>query len=149
MKVLRVFGNYNPSGIEIYPGYYALAGCILTDMTVEEAIAKIIYGKDVSPELKPRKKRSKVSDICAAYRGGVTDYGELARRFSVDKRYVWQSLIDKGVVKHNDFPDKLDALMEREPNLSQKQIAGRLGCGLSTVSRLLRLWYKKRGIGYF
>ena len=148
-KVLRVWGNHNPAGITFNPGYYALAACLLSDMSVEEAIAKIILGKDVSEEFRPQKKTNKRAEICNAYLQGVTDYQELADMFDTDKRYVWMALTDKGVVKKKDHFFKLSDLMEHEPQLSQKEVAQRLGCGLSTVSRLMRKWYKQQGMGYF
>ncbi len=40
MKILRTFGNYNPAGITVNPGYYALAASILTNMSVEESLQK-------------------------------------------------------------------------------------------------------------
>ena len=148
-KVSRVWGSYNPAGLVFNPGYYALLACLLSNMSVEEAIAKIMLGKEVSEEYKPQKKTSKRSEICKAYQEGMTDYQELADRFGCSKRYVWLALTDNGIVKKNDYYFRLSDLMEHEPHLSQKEIAGRLGCGLSTVSRLMRQWYKQRGIGYF
>lgn len=41
MKVLRVFGNYNPSGIVINEGWIALAACVYGDITVEEALRRV------------------------------------------------------------------------------------------------------------
>ena len=38
MKILRAFGNYNPAGIVINEGWFALAAAIVGDMTVEEAL---------------------------------------------------------------------------------------------------------------
>ena len=148
MRVLRVWGNHNPSGIVINPGYYALAACLLCDMSVEEAIAKIMYGQDVGPELKPHKKPSKRSEICKAYKEGMRDYQELAERFDCSKRYVWLALTIKGVVKKNDYYFKICDIMEHEPDTPQKEIALRLGCGLSTVSRLAKRWYREHGIGF-
>ncbi len=149
METLQLWVSNNPSGVEIYPGYYALAACLVLDMTVEEAVAKIVYGKKVSREFKPRRKPSKRADICRAYQEGVTDYQELAERFHCSKGYVWLSLIEKGVVKQKDFGDKVGDLMENEPHLTTTQVAARLGCGVSTAARLIRQWYKQHNIGYF
>ena len=41
MKILRAFGNYNPSGIVINDGWIALAAAIIGDLTVEEALRKV------------------------------------------------------------------------------------------------------------
>ena len=41
MKVLRVWGNSNPSGIVINEGWFALAAAIIGDLTVEEALRKV------------------------------------------------------------------------------------------------------------
>ena len=41
MKALRVFGNYNPAGIVINEGWFALAACIIGDLTVEEALRRV------------------------------------------------------------------------------------------------------------
>lgn len=41
MKILRAFGNYNPSGIVINDGWFALAAAIIGDLTVEEALRKV------------------------------------------------------------------------------------------------------------
>ena len=41
MKILRAFGNYNPSGIVINDGWFALAAAIIGNLTVEEALRKV------------------------------------------------------------------------------------------------------------
>lgn len=54
MKALRVFGNYNPSGIVINEGWIALAACVYGDLSVEWALHVVCgmgYGGD------NRKKR--------------------------------------------------------------------------------------------
>ncbi len=149
MKILRVFGNSNPSGITIYPGYYALVGCILLNMTVEEAIAKIIYGVEVSAELKPRKRASKRSEICKAYKQGVKDYEELAARFNCSRAYVWDALTRRGLVEKAFYYEKFNDLIEREPQLTTKEVAEKIGCGMSTANRLMNQYYRERRIGYF
>lgn len=148
MKILRAFGNYNASGIVINPGYYALAACLLCNMSVEEAIAKIILGKEVSHEFKPRKKTNKKAEICKAYKNG-TGYPELTERFRCSKRYVWQALVDSGTKPRNDYIEKIRELMKYEPQLTQKEVALRVGCGISTASRLMNRVFKENGVGYF
>lgn len=148
MKVMQKFGNYNPSGITIYPGWYALAACLICNMTVEESIAIIVYGQESNAEVKPRKKPNKRAEICKAYRQGVKDYQKLANRFGCSKRYVWLSLTKKGVVQKKDFYFKFCDLMEHEPSLTQKEVAKKLGCGLSSVSRFMRRWSEQNKIGY-
>lgn len=149
MKILRAFGNSNPSGVTIYPGYYALVGCILLNMTVEEAIAKIIYGVDVSAELKPHKGPSKRSEICKAYKQGIKDYAELARRFNCSRAYVWEALTKKGLVEKAFYYERFNDLIEKEPQLSTKEVAERIGCGMSTANRLLNRYYREHRVGYF
>lgn len=43
--VERTFGNYNPAGIDINPGWYALAVAIICDVAIDEACAYIREGK--------------------------------------------------------------------------------------------------------
>ena len=41
MKVLRVFGNYNPSGITINEGWIALAACVYGGLSADKALYRI------------------------------------------------------------------------------------------------------------
>ena len=149
MECLRVFGNYNPSGIEIYPGYYALLGCILLGMGVEESIAKIMYGKEYNRDFKPQHKPSKRQQICDAYKAGEKDYRVLAKRFNCGKHYVWDSLIAKGVIRHTDYMEKGLEIMKHNPDINAKELEAELNCGTSTAYRVMRRYYKENGIGYF
>ena len=41
MKALRVFGNYNPSGITINEGWIALAACVYGSLSADKALYRI------------------------------------------------------------------------------------------------------------
>lgn len=147
MKCIQVFGNSNPAGTEIYPGYYALAACLILNMTVEESIAKIIYGKEASPEHRPQKKPSKRNDIIEAYKSGQRDYKVLAKRFGCTVGYVWKALTLKGVVEKNYYYEKTSRVMERNPAIEVKALAAETGMGLRTAYRMMMRYYKEHNIG--
>ncbi len=41
MKALRVFGNFNPSGIVINEGWIALAACVYGGLSADKALYKV------------------------------------------------------------------------------------------------------------
>lgn len=62
MKILRVFGNYNPSGIIINDGWIALAACVYGDMSVEWAL-HVICGMGYGGDNRRKQGQGRAKDI--------------------------------------------------------------------------------------
>ena len=143
------WASHNPAGIVINPGWYALLACLLSNMSVEEAIVKIMCGDEQNIDYRPRKKTSKKAAIREAYKKGMS-YKELAERFCCSVTYVWDAIVRSGRIERpKDYYLRIQALMEENPRITQKEVSKITGCGLSTASRHMRRVYKERGIGYF
>ena len=147
-KAHRAWASHNPAGIIINPGWYALAACLLCNMSVEEAIVKIMRGDEGNIDYRPRKKPSKKAAIREAYKNGMSRK-EIVKKFNCSIAYVWDAIVRSGIENHKDYYLRIKALMDEDPGISQKEVAEKTGCGLSTASRHMRRIYKERGIGYF
>jgi len=67
MKIMRAFGNYNPSGLVINDGWIALAACVYGNLSVEWAL-HIICGMRYGGEHRSKPGQGKAADILRIHR---------------------------------------------------------------------------------
>ena len=67
MKVLRVFGNYNPSGIVINDGWIALAACVYGNLSVEWAL-HVVCGMGYGGDNRRKRGQGRATDILRIHR---------------------------------------------------------------------------------
>lgn len=68
MKILRAFGNYNPAGIVINEGWFALAACVFGGLSADKALYRVC-GLPFKRVKQDRERSARLAnDIMKVYR---------------------------------------------------------------------------------
>lgn len=90
MKILRAFGNSNPSGIVINDGWLALAACVYGGLTADKALFRICglpaAGRKQDPE-QGRKWAAAIMELRRQHPGGITQM-EIAAQVGCSRGFV-------------------------------------------------------------